>query len=875
MITKAMQFVEEWKNVTSEDGEGKTFWDQFFAIFGISRRKVAIFEKRVKLPSGGFGYIDLFWPGKLLVEHKSRGKDLNSALEQAFVYCEGLRDKERPEYVLVSDFSHFILVNLKTQERTEFPLQELPNNLHLFNFIHEEEEYIKQEHPVNQQAVHALGKVADGLIKIGYSRDETQILIARLIFCFFAEDTGIFAPNQFTKYIQENTREDGLDLSMHLQKIFSVLNTKERGANLHQSLSVFPYVNGGLFSDKISVPDLTQSIRASILEVGMLDWRMISPAILGSLFQGILDPKQRREFGAHFTSEDVILKTIYPLFLDELWDTYNRFQNNKTKLQQLHEKIAGLHILDPACGSGNFLIIAYRELRRLENKILEKLVDTKKLFLDIGQMIRVDISNFHGIEIEEWPAYIAKVSMWIMEHLMNMETSAKFGQHYVKIPLTSSVDIQIGDSLKLEWPKAHYIIGNPPFIGNALMKTEQKEQLQKIGAPKNTDYVSGWFIKSAKMMENNPEIECALVATSSIVQGAQALSLWKPLFDSGFEIKFAYKPFKWGNEAKKNAAVWVIIVGLGKKHFDKKYIYDSEECKEVKNINYLLQDIENVFIEKHNKPICNVEEMRIGSSLCDGGNLQFSEEEYEKIKQNNPEILKYIRRYMSGEDFLYNKNRYVLWLKDFEWDEFMQFPIIKEKVLACKEFRKQQKGVGIKKFVHTPHLFAGNRQQEDGYVLLIPRVSSEQRKYIPIEFVTSDIVFSNQCLIIPNASMYSFGILNSYIHNVWVKFTAGRLENRLLYSATICYNSFPWPDVSPEQKERIEQCAQKILDARDMHADKCLADLYGEMMPPELMHAHKKLDKVVYEAYGLSGNETDEEICKHLIQRYQNIVNKK
>lgn len=458
--------------------------------------------------------------------------------------------------------------------------------------------------------------------------------------------------------------------------------------------------------------------------------------------------------------------------------------------------------------------------------------------------------------------------MWIMEHLMNMEMSAKFGNHYIKIPLTSTADIHVGDALEMDWPYADYIIGNPPFSGKSVMSNAQKRALISTGANANLDYVCGWFYKASDIMCKNPEIETAFVATSSIVQGEQATSLWKPMFDAGIQIKFGYKPFKWNNEAKKKAAVWVIIVGFGKKHFQNKYIYNGDNYINATNINHYLLDMENVFIEPRRDPLSNVSQMIYGSKPVEGGHLLMSKEEYREVLQQHPEVQKYIRPYMGADEFLYGYKRYCLWLKNHDWNEFMSNPFIKERVLNVKKFRESCQSISTQEYANVPHLFKSERQPDDGIILLIPVVSSENRKYIPIGIVTCDVIISNACQMIPNASFYEFGILHSYIHNVWVKHVSGRFESRITYSATICYNTFPWPQANAQQYAEIEQLAQEVLRARSNHPDMCLADMYSELMPPDLAIAHTKLDRAVTKAYGIKENAIDDEIFKHLVNMY-------
>jgi hypothetical protein len=874
--SRALTFSNEWKDEVSEDAEAKSFWDDFFNVFGISRRRVATFEQQVKKVDDKTGYIDLLWKGVILVEHKSRGKSLDRAYQQAKDYFPGLKEKELPRYILVSDFEHFRLYDLEGGEQTDFMLATLVDHVHLFGFIagYEKRTY-KEQDPVNIEAAELMGRLHDKLKAIGYEGHHLELYLVRLVFILFADDS-IFEKGIFYDYLDLHTREDGSDLAAHLAQLFEVLNTAEdkRLKFLDESLQAFPFVNGKLFEERLPVAAFDASMRRTLMDCCLLDWAKISPAIFGSLFQSVMDEKARRNLGAHYTSEKNILKLIKPLFLDELWDEFGVCRGDKRKLKALHEKISNLRILDPACGCGNFLIVAYRELRLLEIEIvrglLKEQLEARQRITDINIFFTVDVDRFYGIEYEEFPAQIAQVAMWLMDHQMNMKASEVFGEYYVRLPLRKSATIKHGNALRLDWQslieplpwekgdaRFDYILGNPPFIGKKEQNAAQKEDMDAIFTGVNgagiLDYVSAWYIKAAQYMQEYPLSKTAFVSTNSICQGEQIGVLWNTLFNKyRTKIHFAHKTFKWSNEARGNAAVHVVIIGFANFDIDNKRIYEYENINGepheiiVKNINAYLVEGKDISLANRKQPICGSQEVIYGSFALDDGNYTLSKEERDEILLVNPQSEHLMKSFIGGRELLHSEERYCIWLLDKSPNDIRSNKKILERVEAVRKWRANSNRANTKKLADTPTVFAEIRQPSTNY-LAFPTLSSVNRKYIPIAFLTPETIASNQLYILPNANFYSYGVLTSIMHMVWVKYVCGRFKSDYRYSASVVYNNFPWPkEPSEKQIQAVEVAAQSVLDARAQYPGASLADLYNPAtMPPALVKAHQILDKAV------------------------------
>ena len=886
--SRALQFSKEWKNTTNEEADAKPFLDAFFDVFGITRKKIGTFEHKVKKLSESDGYIDLLWKGTILVEMKSRGKNLDKAFNQAIDYTHGLKQNELPKYVLVSDFHIFRLYDTEEQTTLEFTIDQLVNHVQSFGYLlgYQKKTY-KEQDPANIEAAELMGKLHDRLEEIGYEGHPLEVYLVRILFCLFAEDTTIFNKQQFQDYIEQRTAEDGSDLASKLQELFQVLNTPldKRFKNLDEQLNEFPYVNGKLFEEILPMASFDTKMRLALLDCCYIDWSKISPAIFGSMFQSVMNPKERRNLGAHYTSETNILKLIKPLFLDELWAEFESIKGNKNKLPEFHKKISQLKFLDPACGCGNFLVITYRELRLLELEILRATYKNGQGVLDVSDIIWLDVDMMCGIEYEEFPARIAEVAMWLIDHQMNMLISNEFGQYFARLPLKKSAKIVHGDALEVNWEEVvsknelSYIIGNPPFIGSNIMSQFQRNQIIKefdnIQGSGVLDYVTGWYLKAAKYIQNT-KIKAAFVSTNSIVQGEQTSILWGQMINKyGIKIHFAHRTFKWSNEAKGNAAVFCVIVGFANYDTNQKRIFEYEDIKgeahelKVKNINPYLVDAKDIFIGKRTKPLCNVPRILKGNYYAKSEGLIVEEEDLDFLISNEPNSKKYIKFLIGADEFINSRKRYCLWLVDCPPDELRKMPFVIERVNRVKADRLTSSDKAMQKLAMTPTLFRETNNPDS--CLVIPVVSSERRNYIPMGFIDKNTISTNGNLIMPDAKLFHFGILMSTMHMAWVKTLCGRLKSDFRYSKDNVYNNYPWPENPTEKQiQLIEEKAQQVLDVRASFPNSSLADLYNPLtMPPALVKAHNKLDKAVDAAYSKQSFTSEAKRMEFLFELYE------
>ncbi|MEM7532055.1 MAG: DNA methyltransferase [Chloroflexota bacterium] len=886
---RALEFSKEWADESSEEAEAKSFWDGFFRIFGVSRRRIASFEQRVKKIDGKDGYIDLLWKGVLLIEHKSRGKDLDRAHAQALDYFPGLKDRELPRYLIVSDFERFRLYDLDEDTENEFSLVELHQHINLFGFIAGYQTHRTQaEDPVNIDAAERMGRLHDQMKEVGYEGHVLEVYLVRLLFCLFAEDTGIFQRQQFQDYIESRTSEDGADLASHLTTFFHVLNTsaEKRLRNLDEQLAAFPFVNGKLFEEFLPPAAFDSTMRQTLLDCCALDWSRISPAIFGSLFQSIMDKKARRNLGAHYTSETNILKLINPLFMDELRTEFKRVKHNKNRLNVFHVKLRSLTFFDPACGCGNFLVIAYRELRLLELEVLRAANQSGQMVLDVDSLTKVDVDQFYGIEIEEFPAQIAQVALWLMDHQMNLLVSEEFGLYFARIPLRSSANIVHGNALHIDWQgvvsadKLTYIMGNPPFVGAKYLDSTQSDDVKIVfDGIKNAgllDLVAAWYVKSARYIKASPDIRCAFVSTNSITSGEQVGVLWGWLLAQQIKIHFAHRTFSWSNEAKGKAAVHCVIIGFGLQEVTPKRLFEYEDIKgdpleiEVAHINPYLVDAIDIFVTRRKQPICPVPEIGIGNKPIDGGNYLFTTEERDIFLQIEPQAKPWFRRWLGAHEFINGYERWCLWLGECPPNELKHMPEARKRIEAVRQSRLASKSAPTRKLADTPTRFHVENIPTDTY-LIVPEVSSQRRNYIPIGFETPETMCSNLVKIVPNASLYHFGILLSTMHNAWMRAVCGRLKSDYRYSKDIVYNNFPWPqDPTDKQRQAIEDKAQAILETRSEYPDATLADLYDPLtMPSSLLRSHRALDRAVDAAYGRRSFKTETDRVAFLFELYQ------
>lgn len=894
---RAVEFASKYDGEVYEKGESQSFWSDFLSVYGIDRRRHgAFFEYAIKKGSGKQGFIDMFWPGKLLAEQKSGGKNRAAAEVQAWEYLETMPDHDLPQMIVVSDFAHFDLIDTQTRQRHSFALADLPKHVKSFAFlIGETNKTTVEEQPVNRQAAEAMARLHNQLRDDNYGGHDLEVLLVRLVFCLFADDSGIFEHAQLHDYIVNRTSEDGSDLGAKLIQIFEVLNTprEARQGSLDEALASFEYVNGGLFAESIRTPSFTAQMRRDLLKATELDWSQVSPAIFGSMFQGVMDEQQRRNLGAHYTSEKNILRVIKPLFLDDLYAEFARVRRSPTKLREFHEKLANLKFLDPACGCGNFLVVTYRELRLLEHKVINALTkgnQTQDMFA-VGEhgRIRVNVDQMYGIELEEFPSLIAQTALWLTDHQMNMEFSALSGKTFQRLPLKTSATIVHANALTTDWSQViapnelDYILGNPPFLGHHLQDTDQKAEmvavLHDIKGAGVLDFVSAWYEKAAQLMKQNPQIQAALVSTNSITQGEQATLLWRQMFKNGVSINFAHRTFKWTNDARGIAAVYCVIVGFAL--FDKaeKRIYEYPDIRgepnevKVKNINQYLVDAPNVLIENRSKPLCDVPPMIYGNKPTDGGHFLLTDDEKSQLLREEPGAAAVVKPFISAKEFLNNQKRWVIWLDGVDPSVLRNLPKVRERVEAVRQFRLASKAASTRDFPY-PTLFRQITQSPDDYIL-VPRVSSERRDYIPMGFFSKNDIASDSVQQIPNATLYHFGILTSTMHMAWMRAVAGRLESRYRYSKDIVYNNFIWPEVTEAQEREVAALAQAVLDARAEFPNSSLADLYDPLtMPPSLARAHRQLDRYVDRLYKREGFDSDALRVAHLFELYKNFTEK-
>ena len=891
---RALAFSKEWANESSEDAEAKSFWDGFFNVFGVSRRRLASFEEPVKRREDGgktsTGYIDLFWKGQLIVEHKSRGKSLDKAYTQALDYFPGIPERDLPRYVLISDFEHLRLYDLDDDLHWEFSLKDLHKHIKRFGFVAGyAPQVIKPQDPVNIKAAEQMGRLHDLLKTAGFTGHDLEVLLVRLVFCLFADDTGIFPAQGFRDWLESSTVDDGSDLGPQLALLFQVLNTPRdrRQKNLDEPFAAFEYVNGKLFEEALHLASFDAKMRATLLDCCKLNWGAVSPAIFGALFQSIMDEKARRNLGAHYTSEENILKLIKPLFLDDLWIEFGRVKGNKNRLFEFHKKLRSLVFLDPACGCGNFLVITYRELRLLELAILHVLYDSgRQQEIDVHRLIQLDVDQFHGIEIEEFPAQIAQVAMWLTDHQMNQKVSEDFGMYFARIPLKTSPHIVQGNALQLDWndvvpvERLSYIISNPPFSGAMVMGDSQRQDMAKVFADLPgygvLDYVACWYWKAAELIRQTA-ITVGFVSTNSIVQGEQVGLLWGPLMERlGMKIHFAHRTFRWSNEARGVAAVHCVIIGFSQTEPANRLIFEYDSVNgephvvEAKSINAYLVDAPDVFLINRDAPICAVPGMRYGSMPRDDGNLILTEEDRAGLLDETPGLEPYVKLFLGAHEFINGLKRYCLWLIDAPPTLMSRSVILRERLKRVREFRFASKAASTRKFSDTPSLFCQIAQPRGTYVL-IPRHSSETRRFVPMGFFGQENVVADSCLSVPDASLYHFGVMSSTMHNVWIRFTCGRIKSDFRYSKDIVYNNFLWPDKpTDKQVQAIEQATQGVLDARAKFPDSSLANLYNPLtMPPVLTQAHQALDRAVDAAYGKKSFASDAERVACLFELYQ------
>jgi len=916
--SEAKRFAEVWKNRGYEKGETQSFWLSLLRdVFRVEHPDEFIkFEEQVKLDHTSFmdGHIEAT---HVLIEQKSLDKDLNKPIkqsdgslltpfQQAKRYAAELPYSMRPRWIVLSNFKSFLVYDMEQPngEPEEILLENLEKEYYRLQFLVDAgTRNLKKEQEVSVKAGELVGKLYDALLKEYKDADESSyhslnVLCVRLVFCFYAEDAGLFGRrNMFHDYMKQF---DVKHWRKALIELFEILDTpeEERDKYIEDDLGAFPYVNGGLFADRnIEVPNFTDEIINIILEQSSeaFDWSVISPSVVGACMESTMNPETRREAGAHFTSLENLHRVLNPLFLDSLSEELDEILQIKVekkrndKLKAFQNKLASIHVLDTAAGSCNFLTESYICLRRLENRVLEALYNGQMVMGAMGgeSPIKVGIHQLHGIEYIDFSVVVGKTSLWIAESQMMKETEDIIHMSLDFLPLKSSAHIEQGDALKIDWKEfvgytpgmTLYLASNPPYRGYSLQTPEQKEGILSVyvdenGKPYKTagkiDYVAGWFFKAAEMMQET-NIRAAFVSTNSITQGEQVASVWKPLYERfGIHIDFAYRTFRWNSEAASVAAVHCVIIGFSSSYnLEPKRIYSGERVNVVKDINPYLIDGPTVFIESRRTPICDAPAVITGNRPADGGNLIIEEKDYEDFIKSQPEALKYIKKLVGAEEFIKNKNRYCLWLLDAPPQDLKKMPKVMRRIEKTKEFRLKSTKEATRKSAEYPALFQEIHQPSDNY-LIIPVVSSENRRYVPMGYMSSDVICTDRIKFMPNATLYRFGVLESNVNMAWLRAVCGRLKSDYNYSINIVYNNFPWPKPTDAQKEKIEATAQAILDARANYPDSSLADLYDEvLMPPELRKAHQENDKAVMQAYGFDWrNMTESECVAELMKIY-------
>lgn len=911
----AKRFVEYWSGKGYEKGQSQPFWLSLLReVFGIAEpEKLITFEDQVHLDNTSFidGYID---STHVMIEQKSLGKDLqkkikqsNGALltpyEQAKRYSMELPYSKRPRWIVTSNFESFLIYDMERPgvDPQLIYLKDLPEEYWRLEFlVDDEKRRIQKEQDISEDAGRIIKLLYDALAACygdmtdPVNQKSLNKLIVRLVFCLYAEDSEMFSHGQFQDYINHF---DADDLSDALFNLFKVLDTREedRRRGLKASLAAFPYTNGGLFHDKpdaddTEIPPLTEDVKRILTEdAAPFNWSAISPTIFGGIFESTLNPETRRKGGMHYTSIENIHKVIDPLFLDDLKEELNRDLDIKVKkdrkvtLVGFQDKIAGLKFLDPACGSGNFLTETYLSLRRLENKVIKALYGDGMLGLG-NDLIKVSIQQFYGIEINDFAVSVATTALWISEAQMLRETESIIAQSLPALPLKTYTNIHEGNALRMDWNEVvptselNYIMGNPPFVGARMMEQggEQKLEIKALFGDikdvQDLDYVCGWYKKAADYMVGT-DIHAGFVSTNSICQGAQVPLLWGTIIPMGISINFAYTSFKWENEASGEAAVNCIIVGFSYVVQNHKLLYRGGNVKRVSNISPYLTEGDNIFVTARKEPICDVPKMCFGNQPRDGGYFVVSTEERTALIKSSPEIARWIRPYIGADELIRGKSRYCFWLKGITPSELRSNSVLMDVVSKVRDFRLSSSAKTTNGYAKVPHLFAQITQPEGNAFMLLPKVSTDKRNYIPIGFYPKDTIASDLVLVMPDATLYLFGILTSAVHMGWMRMVCGRLGNGYRYSKEIVYNNFPWPVPSDTQKAKIEATAQAILDARALYPDSSLADLYDDLtMPVELRKAHRANDAAVMEAYGFRKDMTEPEIVAELFKMYQKLV---
>lgn len=901
---RAASFAERHSAARYEKGETQTFYNEFFDCFGVNRRQVATYEQRVRnLPGEKQGFIDLFWPGTLIVEQKSAGLDLRKASNQALDYYEGLPETQRPRYILTCDFQRWHLLDLEEGREWRFLLADLKDNVEAFAFILGIQPRLnRRQSPANVKASQLMGQLHEALAATGFGGHDLEVLLVRLLFILFADDTRIFNnKDQFLDLLERKTAVDGSDLGRWLGQLFQTLNKPQdkRQTTLDPDLNDFPYINGRLFEENIDMPSFDNAMRTILIDACEFDWGEVSPAIFGGLFESVIDKVTRRKQGAHYTPEEAILRLIGPLFLDELQAELKRATGLKAgkdeALARLHDRLAGLTFLDPACGAGNFLVVAYRELRELEREIIKERFQRSgrtQPVANVATLSRLNVDQFFGIEIDEFPARIAEVALWMTDHIANTRLGEDFGVSIPRIPLVASPGIRHGDALEVDWndvlpaERCSFVMGNPPFVGFVFRGISQQHQatelLRRLGASgSRLDYVAAWFLKAAHYVAG-VSAQAAFVGTNSITQGEQVAQLWPAMFRAGVEIYFAHRTFVWPGRA----AVHCVIVGFGPRVLEPtekrlfSYIDGKGEPIETKHERltaYLFDATianRHLVVERERASLSGQPLITVGTKPVDGGHLIFDSIKRRRFLEVEPAAEGLLRPFIGGREFINGEGRWLLHAQGATPAQLRSMPAVRRQIAAVRSYREQEGGALAKAMADDPQAYHVTVIPGQPF-LVIPEVSSERRDYVPIGWAEPPTIPSNKLLVLQDATLWHFGVLTSRTHMAWMGHVGGRLESRFQYSSGLVYNTFPWPDATPTQCKTIEAMAQAVLDARAMpkNATSSLADLYDpNTMPAELRKAHRDLDRAIDKLYRARPFGSDRERVEHLFPLYEALV---
>lgn len=820
---------------------------------------------------------EISWKKKLFYK-EAKGADLHELIAN-LMDAESKMVKHDPRFIIVTDFKTLLAVDTKTNDTLDVSMSNLAKHFDFFlPWAGMEKAQLKVENPADVKAAEKMAKLYDDIQKDNPTKTQAEVhnlnvFLSRLLFCFFAEDTGIFEKGQFTSAISSHTQQDGSDLNEYLDKLFSVMNTEpSQRKKLPNYLSEFPYVNGGLFRNKHTAPKFSRKSRQSVIDSGELDWSAINPDIFGSMIQAVITPEHRGGLGMHYTSVPNIMKVIEPLFLNELYEEFEAANGNNKKLNALLQRIWNIKVFDPACGSGNFLIIAYKELRKLEMKIFK--------MQSALALSSISLGNFYGIELDDFAHEVAILSLWLAEHQMNQVFFAEFGRTKPALPLTETGNIVHGNACRLDWesvcPKGQsdeiYVLGNPPYLGSKNIDDGQRSDMTAVFKQdgKTLDYIAAWFLLASKYIRSY-ESKFAFVTTNSICQGEQVASLWSKVLSDSLEIFFAHTSFKWNNNAKNKAAVTVAIVGVRNKSMASKKLFDGKHLHLVENINPYLIAAKTIYVESKNSPISSLPEMVGGNVAYDSGNLVFEEREMYEFVEKNHGTDKYFKKLMGGKELLNGGIRYCLWLKDYELQEVSKVPEIASRIEKVKSARMAAKDAGTHKLADRPHQFRDLNNPNE--YIAIPKTSSERRGYIPAAYLDDSFIPADSVRIIANAEPWIFAVISSKIHMAWMRTISGRLKTDYRYSKNLSYNTFPFPEVSGNQKKELEKHVYKVLEEREHHSEKTLAELYDpEKMPDGLREAHHQLDLAVERCYRTKPFESDEERLEYLFKLYEQMI---